>query len=193
MTFTEARARRVLAELEITSCGTTTAWGSSGGGVPASKPPRSGDADAPHLRWRREFTNAANDIVLNELIDLAEAELETIRGHAVKDRPTGETEAQRIERMVRETVDWPPELIATSPWSVSAREVRSHRRRAGLDPESGRGVLDARQRVQESMLSPTDKQARIRELRDGGMPITSIAMLLNIDKSTVSRTLGKAA
>lgn len=98
MTTTQDRAiRHILAQLEMISHGSITAYNSAGGNDsehPGGKRP-AGDSCPPHDRYREQYVAAKTDSARSAVIDAAQCELRALRKAAAPSKPIEpETEAE---------------------------------------------------------------------------------------------------
>lgn len=136
----------------------------------------------PRCRHRVAMTDAQRENVVRE----AQLELRTLKGHIKIQRGPGETEQQKVQRMLREARGWSPEQIAQSDYRMPARSVRRHRAAAGRDEETGH-------ELERHDLPAEERQRQARALDEQGFSLSYIARKLNVSRSTIERDLGKRA
>jgi hypothetical protein len=124
----EREMRRVLMDLEMTSNGVTASLDGNGGGAPGSAPPKSGDWDPPHLRYRRKWNTAGNDGERRRVLERARDELDSIRVSRAGEG--SETEAERTRRMLREGEGFTAREVAVR-FATTEAAVRRTRERHG--------------------------------------------------------------
>lgn len=175
-------ARQVLAELELVSCGTIPGYEPMGrSGATSSKPPVTGDTDAPHLRWRLEMLAAPDQAALAAIVEKARDELAVLR-RGDPDRRAGareETGVERARRLLRDGGGFTPgELARSSQFrGMSEREIRAARVQGGQDPDLGRPTATG----------GTDVAAHAIVLLAGGMTVRQVALATGMSKSAVDR------
>jgi hypothetical protein len=98
---------------------------------------------------------------------------------------TGESEAERAKRIVKEGEGWGMHDVA-NPLNVPVGEVRRARVAHQRDPWDGRPA-----RTQK--LSPDERQRRAAEWAAQGVPATVIAGRLDVKVITIRRDLGRRA
>lgn len=179
------RIRQVLAELELTSCGVTANPRGNGGGAFESMPPKTGDWSPPWVRLRRLFAEATTNDRRRELVAEAEHELELVK----KTRPLPknfreETQAERVQRMLREGLGASPADISRSRLKMSEREVRRYRTLHGRNPETGE-VDDLMRPMPDG--TPDERDERMRAMLAAGYSQRQAAHVLCVDQSTISR------
>jgi len=134
----------------------------------------------------RHHRAAASDLERWQAIVEARDELKLIRGTGIRLRSDSEEDTTKtISRMLNETAGWAPEDVERSRFRMSARMVRRHRSRAGLNPETGRD--DSTTAAGE----PRDERAAAMFAK--GMTTRQIAAVLDVDQSTIVRDLRRAA
>jgi hypothetical protein len=124
---------------------------------------------------------ATSDTDRERVLADARDELRLIRGRGGGVRVRSDDEEQpedTIARMLKETAGWDPDAFASSRWHMSARMVRRHRGKAGLDPETGR-ALDVNG-------TRAEKAAAMKER---GMTTRQIAAILDVSHPTIIRDL----
>lgn len=177
----EREMRRVLLDLEMTSCGVTASFDSAGGGAFGSAPPKTGDDDPPHIRYRRGWERAADDDERRRVLEQAVDELDAIRKSRAGEG--SETEVERTRRMLREGEGFTAREVAVR-FGVTEAAVRRTRARHGRSPETGevepmRPMPDA---------TPDERRERALLLyREHRMSYRSIAVLLGVSHETVRK------
>lgn len=140
----------------------------------------------PEVGLSAAYDRCETDEDRRRVIGRARDALKEIRGHLDLKRADGETEEQRIKRMLKETVNLSPEQVATTNFRMSPTLVRRHRSRAGLDPEKGTEL------VQED-LDADGRRERAQSLEAEGFSLAYIARKLGVSRSTVERDLERRA
>lgn len=181
----DQQMRAVLAQLELCSHVRAKALRP----VPTDGGEADGSSDEGHLFFARMYGppfwptgGPASDEQRGATIRWAHAELAHLRGMEDRPRPEGETRAQRDRRIVRDGEDFEAREVAVR-FRCGEQDVRRARRRAGREPDRGRPVRS------EEPPDRTTRRTRASELRSDGMSMTAIALLLGVDKATVSRDL----
>lgn len=178
------RARLVLAQLEMTSCGTTCSYDSSGGDSDGFLP-ESGDPNPPHLRYRILILEAGdNEDQVRTLVRRAGDELEDITRRT---RPVTHIESrdELHTRIVKDGSGWSVHDVSCSMRCLE-HEVIVARKAANRDPATGYPL------ALPADAAPLERRQRARELREQGYRVQSIALILKVDKATISRDLRAA-
>lgn len=186
----ETRMRNVLLQLELTSNGRTAAYDSSGGGTPDyvlvddNGRGRLDPADAPHLRYAKQWDDAEDDEGRRQVLARARDELEHIRrSHA--DPQAVESKQDRDRRIITDGRGFPAHEVAISI-RCGITDVHKARAGAGLDLEYGEARVNGR------ALTRAQRDAEIVVLRRRGMNPFQIASKLGIARSTVRDVLDRA-
>jgi len=183
----EREMRRVLLDLEMTSNGKTASFDASGGGAFGSKPPVSGGCDLrtdpPHVYWRRRWNEADSDSRRRELLQRAQEELRAIR-KAPPPRPE-ETEAKRVERLLKDGEGWTAEETALA-FRMTPSAVRKIRLGHGRDPE--RGLDEPMKPMKDG--TPEERRRRARILMgEHRLSLRNAALVMGVSHETVRRDL----
>lgn len=134
-------------------------------------------ADTPGCRTDRER---------EDCIEAAQDELAHLRRGEQADPDGIETHDQTRIRMLKETEGCSPQEVAQSSWRVSVTILRRARITAGRDPETGKPV-------QHDTEVGQDLASRARQLKDQGLSLRQIALVLGVHKFQVQRLLSRAA
>lgn len=129
---------------------------------------------------------AADNHRREQTIKAVRDEVEHLRGHGGHERPTGETLTQLEARIVKDGEGWTVKQVATA-LRVGERLVITARRQADREPDFGKRP------AHEPEPDLVERRARATELRDKGHSVTSIALILHVDKATISRDLRRTA
>jgi plasmid maintenance system antidote protein VapI len=173
----ERQIRQVLAQLELVSHGTITAYNSSGGHAAESGralPP--GELKPPHEFYRQQFAETTGDHDRSKLLEQAQAEL-----GAITKRPIaieGLTDAQILEEKILEKDGWSDVDLAKHLRCTSGH-VRRVRNSAGKDGVTGE-LLE---------LSAVDRSDLAAAMQTRGLNQEEIAKRMGISQPTVSRLL----
>lgn len=179
--------RRVLGRLAVTSNGTTTSWDSGGGGDADSRPPSSGDALPPHVRFANaygppfapatgRFRQADDDAARERVLGDARGELEAVSRRTAP-VVVGETLEQRNVRVLEDGTGWTV-LDVANHFRIGHGEVIRLRLAAGREPANGTRTKPVTEDVIEL-------RTRARSMRAARMSIGQIALLLGRSKSTI--------
>ena len=165
----------MLLELELTSTARAHAFAPVvTGSAPSSSAPN-GD-DTPAAYWRARFARAQTQRELDELVQLARAELRRIRRRTFP-ALAYDTADELAERVINEG-----EGVAAADVSIALRCTPTFVRRArishGREPERGRIV-------HVSALEPG-------ALRAAGLSIRQVSAVLGVPRSTVHEQLARA-
>lgn len=179
----EREMRRVLLDLEMTSCGVTASLDSNGSGAFGSAPPRSGDFDPPHLRYRREWNAARGGTERQRILERARDELDSIRVSRAGEG--SETEAERTRRMLREGEGFTAREVAVR-FATTEAAVRRTRSRHGRSPENG--TVEPMRPMPDA--TPAERRERVALLwREHRMSTRRIALVLGVSHETVRRDM----
>jgi hypothetical protein len=175
--------RQVLAELELVAAGRTTSWG--------KERVRGGDGpedlilsvvDAPHLYYRRRYTDARDEEERAAIYESARLELDSIRV-GCGDPTAYETLDELYDRIVETGEGWPATDVAaaiyTTPTIVArAREARGREPVRGFVPPDLRG------------LPLEERRKAVRQLFGDGLNGYQIAKATQLSYDQVRRDLG---
>lgn len=176
--------RQVLAELELTSHGSTQSWNSSGhGGGDSDKVYPFGDQFPPHIEWRERYERAITDDARQRVVDDAGRALREIIRRAKVTPTSGESEGEFAARVISTGRGFGVGEVATAMRCTPTR-VRRIRLAGGVSLEFGLAL---------SAPPATDAERRARTLGEQGMSERQIIMLTGLTKWRVRRVLGKAA
>lgn len=178
MTNQDRQARQILADLELISHGTITAYNSSGGHGNSARVIPPGEAFPPHLEYRRRYAECETDEQRDQVIKDAQSELEAIRRRPLL-APAGLSDAEVLEARVLELTGWVANEIARS-LHCTVGQVRRIRTNAGRDGQTGE-VLDL------SAADRSDLAARMKS--EQRLSQSEIAKRMGISEATVSRLL----
>lgn len=193
----ERAFRSVALQLELTSCGVTSAARltvaavapRAGERVPAttkafeSGAPVTGDWSPPHVFYRRKWAQAATNDERRELLDQARKELRGLR-HAPPPARV-ESEEARTRRLL-ELEGWTADDVALH-MRMTPTQVRKARTDNGRDPE--RGELTIRHKLSPDA-SPAERAKHAVYLNEVyGLGPQAIAPLLGVHHRQVSRYL----
>jgi len=177
--------RQVLAELELTSHGSTQSWNSSGHGGGESVnvfPP--GESRPPHIEWRERYERAVTDDARQRIIEDAGRALRGIIRRAKVTPTSGESEKQFAARVISTGRGFGVGEVATAMRCTPTR-VRRIRLANGVSLEFGLAL---------TVEAPDgDVERRARTLAEQGMSVRQIEMLTGMSKSWLHRMLGRAA
>jgi len=172
--------RQVLAELELTSQGSTQSWNSSGhGGGESDKVYPFGDQFPPHIEWRERYERATTDDARQQVIDDAGRALRGIIRRTKVTPGREETEKQFAARVISTGRGFGVGEVATAMRCTPTR-VRRIRLANGVSLDFG-------------LTLTVDVEQRCRDLEGRGMTERQIGMLTGLAKSRVRRVLGRAA
>lgn len=160
----DAEMRQVLAELALTSHGTTASWNSGGGGDGSVSPP--GESEPPHETYAADYTEAVDDAGRARVLAAARAELVRIKRRDatfVREETVAELDERIIEKLDQR---W---TVAEVAISLRCTETR----------------------VRRAVRATTT--TAVKELSDQGMTVRGIAMRTGLSKSEVQRRLKDAA
>lgn len=141
--------------------------------------------------WHNEYVRVGAHWMKCEVVRRAGDYLESLSirpdllrtaGGGVSDGKAQETMADLHARIVRDGGGWSVREVAVS-MRCTEREVRKARKLALMAVETGLAVVPA----------DGSRGERVRALRDAGMTVTQIALLVGVDKATVSRDLRREA
>lgn len=202
----ERELRRVLADLEVTSCGITATTDGNGGGSFSSAPPKSGDWDPPHIRFRREWEAirgrclwriglASDDDARRAVVLRARGETEALLERATRElreiqhsqaREATETEGQRTRRILERAGD--PARDVAVYMRMTEPQVRRTRILHGRDPELGK--VDLGRKVSADLIDPQERRLLARELADKhGLSSHQIAPMIGVSQMQAWRDL----
>lgn len=183
--------RRILAQLELISAVPATNLEATHGSDEdplGTKPP--GDYGyLVYARWygppfhepTTEYPGCRTNTERTACLEAAESELEHLRKTT---RPVVmEAPDKAVADMLAETEGWSLEDVARSHWRTSPTMMRRLRVADGRDAETGRFVT----------LSGENAVERAIELRQRGLSLRQIGMVLHVDEKQVRRYLRKAA
>ena len=186
MATLDTTMRQLLAELELTSHGTTPRVDAPGSGGYYQHVVLAGDhplEDPPHVVYRRLYEAATTDEQRQAVIAAAREALRAVRVSA-GDPSREETAADRDRRIVEKGEGWLDTEVAR--WArCLLRQVHNARAAAGRDLTWGKPLRDGKQLEAEQLA------AEITRLDRTGMPARQIAMALKVSYSTVLRALGR--
>jgi DNA invertase Pin-like site-specific DNA recombinase len=175
----ESDFRQVLAELELTSNGTTTAWNSSRAtGKPGSKLLFLSE-EPPHDHFRRRWDGCASDRARELVLAAAREALEGIRHQSQRPKLKQEPPSVRERRLVASGRGVPAKEIARRERALD-REIIAMWVKHGLNPATGWPFFDE------------DRDAEIRRMSEARLSVREIAQALGVSKSAVHRALGRA-
>lgn len=172
--------RQTLANLEMLSHGGTSGWNKSS---PPSDPDRSphGESFPPHeehlIDWYCQTDNLGRRRVMRE----ARQALEHWSRRTIPAKPKLEPIHERNDEIRKTGAGWEASEVARH-FRIPVREVIEIRKRAGLDPSTGRQV-----RVGES------KRVRVLRLLGEGLSQSEIAVATGSSRQSVSQMLKRAA
>jgi hypothetical protein len=181
--------RDVLLQLALTSNGRTATYDSSGGGTPDyvlvddHGRGKLDPADAPHLRYAREWDAAGDAQERARVLEAAQKTLEHIR-HSHADRGADESREDRDRRIVKDGRGWSAADVAIA-FRCGITDVYRARTAQGLDAERGEEIINGR------ALSRTQRNIEIRRLRAQGMNPFQIARKLGLPDQTVRDVLAR--
>ncbi len=176
--------RQVLAELELTSHGSTQSWNSSGHGGESVNVFPPGESSPPHIEWRERYERATTDDARQWVIDDAGRALRGIIRRAKVTVASGESEKQFAARVISTGRGFGVGEVATAMRCTPTR-VRRIRLANGVSLEFGLAL---------AVEAPdADAERRARTLAEQGMSVRQIGLLTGMSKDRVHRMLGKAA
>jgi len=176
------RMKRALLALELTAQGKAYSYAPvTAHAAPESMEPL-GDADPPHLLYRRRYAGCRTDAQRSQVIKAAEAELDSILYVTKPTRPM-ETPSQREGRILRDGEGWEL-VIAANGFRMLPRTLRDLRVRHGRDPDYGR--------LPETPGTIVERRERVREMRAQGRSVRSIAATLRVSHETIRSDLTKS-
>jgi hypothetical protein len=182
--------RSVLAQLELTSNGTTASPDAMHGGE-SLRLPQSGDSNPPHVEFRERWNATVDDTQREELIAEAREDLARLTGHgsASLPRPEGETVPERNARMIREGAGWSPEQVSLV-FHMSVTEIRKARAAAGCLMDTGYPIPnhvqpESRKRQSAGLVALLAEADRIRQANPG-MPLRQVALASGVPRATLS-------
>ena len=186
MATPDTTMRQLLAELELTSHGTTPRVDAPGSGGYYQHVVLAGDhplEDPPHVVFRRLYEAAATDQDREAVIAAARKALKEARVSA-GDPSREETKADRDRRIVEKGEGWLDTEVAR--WArCGVRDVHNARAAAGRDLTWGKPIRNGKDLGAEQL------RGEVSRLDDTGMPARQIAMALKVSYSTVLRALGR--
>jgi len=176
--------RQVLAELELTSHGSTQSWNSSGHGGESVNVFPPGESCPPHIEWRERYERAITDDARQRVIDDAGRALRGIIRRAKVTPVSGESEKEFAARVISTGRGFGVGEVATAMRCTPTR-VRRIRLAGGVSLDFGEPLI---------VEAPDgDVERRVRTLAEQGMSERQIAMLTRLGTSRVRRVLGRAA
>jgi DNA invertase Pin-like site-specific DNA recombinase len=184
----EQEMRQVLMDLEMTSCGITGSYGAgNGGGAFASAAPKSGDESPPHVRLREQWNATRSNPERQRLLARARDELDQIRHSRAGQGEEDET--ARTARLLKDGEGFTAAEVALS-FRMTVAAVERTRWRHGRDKRLGK--VEPMQPMPDA--TPTERRERAQLLRDEhGMSTRQIAILLDVDQSTIVRDFQRHA
>lgn len=183
ITQLDAEMRQLLAEMTLLSYGRTSNWDpKSNGGKPGAVILSSRmTGSILHDYWAQRYADQRNDRGRREVVDAAREELQEVR--VQRERPVGETDAQKRKRCVRDCRGMPAGEAATA-MRESTRWVMSARKEQALDPSYG----------EEIVLITEDWVQVAREMRERhSVSFRVIGQRVGKDAATVMRALRRVA
>jgi len=188
----DSRMRRVLIQLSLISAIPAATYDRTAGSDddPLGRRPPGDYGYDEYARWYgppfADSPGCATDREREDCIQAAEKELAHLRRHEPADLERVETHDQTRERMLRETEGWSLQDVAQSSWRVSVTIMRRARIAAGRDPETGLTV-------HHDDTPGIDLASRAQQLKQQGMSLRQIALVLSVHKFQVQRLLNRAA
>jgi hypothetical protein len=176
--------RQLLAELELLSHGSTTAWNPTGGGSAAEDAgiPH-GESNPPHLRLRAQYLEQADDAGRERVVEEMRTTLRGRRGPtADRGAVTGETRAEEDARILQSGEGFDV-LDVARRFDCTSSRVRRLRLADGRDAERGHRV---------DQQAGDDDAQRARRMKAQGMSERQIALALGRHRTTVTRWLKKS-
>lgn len=193
----DAAMRDVLRELELMSHVPASGYQPTGRSRSSDEPPGGTrpPGDKGHTYFARaygppfhertpRYPGCLHDSQRAHVIESAQAEVDALKGRAERPRVVEESAEQLGERIVREGEGFSATEVAVR-FRTGERRVRRVREAAGREPVYGRPL-----EAGNGGMTADARRARARQLReDENLPITSIARILGVNKSTVSKDL----
>jgi len=177
--------RQVLAELELTSHGSTQSWNSSGHGGGESVnvfPP--GESSPPHIEWRERYERAVTDDARQRVIEDAGRALRGIIRRAKVTPGREETEKEFAARALKDGRGFTLSVASTALRCTPTR-LKRIRLAGGKTLDLGEPLI---------VEAPDgDVERRARTLAERGMSVRQMEMLTGMSKSWLHRMLGRAA
>jgi DNA invertase Pin-like site-specific DNA recombinase len=175
--------RQLLAELELLSHGSTTAWNPTGGTGDDVVVPF-GESDPPHLRLRARYLAQTADAGRARVVEEMRVTLRGHRGVSV-DRSVvvGESREAEDARILQTGEDFSAEEVARR-FNCTPTRVRRLRLADGRDVERGRRSAPA--------APVADAAGQALRMKANGMSERQIALVLGQHRTTVTRWLKKA-
>jgi hypothetical protein len=170
-------ARQLLAELAMVSCGSITSYSpmSTSGGGP--RDPSTGDQWPAHHELLHRLAEAVSATDVRDALNWGRHELAALRRAPQNAKVTGESEAERAKRIVKEGEGWGMHDVANT-LNVPVGEVRRARVAHQRDPIDGRSIRPT--------IAPRD---RARSMHERGVSTREIARLLGKHQTQVVRWL----
>jgi hypothetical protein len=176
--------RQLLAELELLSHGSTTAWNPAGGGSAADDAgiPH-GERNPPHVQLRARYLEARDDAGRDRAVEAMRTTLRGRRGPgADRVAATGETRAEEDARILQSGEGFDADEVARR-FACTPTRVRRLRLTDGRDAERGHHAAEH---------AGDDDAQRARSMRARGMSERQIALALGRHRTTVTRWLKKS-
>ena len=175
--------RQLLAELELLSHGSTTAWNPTGGSTDDAVVPY-GESNPPHLRLRSRYLEQTDDAGRAGVVDEMRTTLRGQRGVGVdRSAVVGETREDQDARILQSGEDFSPEEVARR-FDCTPTRVRRLRLADGRDVERGRRHAPG--------APGEDGATEAQRMKANGMSERQIALALGRHRTTVTRWLKKA-
>lgn len=175
-----AEFRQILAEMELLSHGSVTAYNSSGRGESDVVVPQ-GEAHPPHIEFAARYEQERDDERRRRVLEEARRYLQDWKRRT---SPVVDDGSSEDDWIVRDGEGYEAEQVARK-FNTTVSRVRKLRMADDRDTEFG-----LPSRFAPRLAATPD---RIRNLADQGCTERQIAFQVGVSKSTVRRALGKAA
>lgn len=169
--------RLLLAELELISHGSTQSWNSAGGahGDNTAVLPY-GESNPPHVYFRDLYLTQTTDEGRQRVVGKICGALREARGHIDRSHVVGETREQEDTRIISQGEGFTADEVAHR-FNCTPSRVRRARLAAGRSQHDGKPT--------QGSLTVTDGRIEALRMKEQGMSVRAIAMVLNTPPSTV--------
>lgn len=168
--------RQILAELELISHGSTQSWNSAGGHGESTAVLPYGESNPPHVYLRELYVAQTTDPGRARVVTRITLALREARGQIDRSHVVGETREHEDARMIKQGEGFTPEEVANR-FNCTPSRVRRARLAAGRSQDTGKAIHTA--------TDADDGRIEALRMKDQGMSVRQIAMVLSQPKSTV--------